>query len=94
MAAKRIVDVVVVPFHGPAAINIDIIFDHSVPPRDLSICPWRVRLGEAMLDVIGLTDQIEAHIAKGDTVLVLSLLCELDAVVRNDHMDFVRHGFQ
>ena len=41
-----------------------------------------VWLGQSMFNVIGLTDQIETHLAEGDAVAIAGLLSELDAVVR------------
>ena len=75
MAAKLIVAVVVIPFDRG-------VLDGAVHPLDLAIGPRVVGLCEAMLDPIGLTDQIEAHFAERDAVAVPRLLGKLDAVAR------------
>lgn len=70
------------------------VFDRAVHPLDLPIGPGMVRLGEAMLDVVGLADHVEAHFPREGGVPVARLICELDAVVGEDRLDPVRNGFE
>ena len=53
-----------------------------------------VGLGQAMFDTIGFADQIKPHLAKRDAVSVAWLLCELDAVIGENGVDFVGHGIK
>jgi len=47
-----------------------------------------------VLNVIGFADHVEAHLARPGGVTVARLLRELDAVVGQDRVDAVGHGFQ
>ena len=87
MAAKLIVAVIVIPFNRG-------VLDGAVHPFDLAIGPRMVRFGQAMFDPIGLTDQIDTQLAESKAVSVPRLLGELDAVVCQDRVDFVRHGLK
>lgn len=87
MAAKLIVAVVVISLDGR-------ILDGAVHALDLAVGPWVVRLGETVLDPVGLADHVEPHRSGIDGVPVSRLLRELDAVVCQDRVDLVRHGFQ
>lgn len=53
-----------------------------------------VRFGEPVLDVVRVADHVEAHLARPGGVPVAGLLGELDAIVGQDRVDTVRHGFQ
>jgi hypothetical protein len=53
-----------------------------------------VRLRQSMLDVVGLADHVEAHLAGTGGVAVAWLAGELDAVISQDGVNAVRHGFQ
>ena len=68
--------------------------DGPVHPLDLSVGPRVVRFGEPVLDVVGLADHVEAHLTGPGGVPVAGLLGELDAVVGEDGVNAVRHGFQ
>ncbi|MDR6134529.1 hypothetical protein QE361_001504 [Sphingomonas sp. SORGH_AS802] len=47
-----------------------------------------------MLDVVGLADHVEAHLAGPGGVAVAWLLGELNAVIGQDRVDAVGYGFQ
>lgn len=68
--------------------------DTPVHPLDLSVGPRVVRFGEPVFDVVGLADHVEAHLTGPGGVPVAGLLGELDAVVGEDGVNAVRHGFQ
>ncbi len=53
-----------------------------------------VRFGEPVLDIVCLIDHVEAHLAGPAGVPVAGLLGELDAIVGQDRVDAIRHGFQ
>jgi len=57
------------------------LLDGAVHPFDLPVGPWMVRLGEPVLDVVGLADHVEAHLTGPGGVPVAGLLGELDTVV-------------
>lgn len=87
MRAQLVMTIVVEAFDG-------CIFDRAVHPLDLPIGPWMVRLGEAVLDVVCLADHVEAHLARPGGVAIARLLGELDAIIGQDRVDTVGHGFQ
>ena len=64
------------------------------PPLDLPVGPRVVRLGKPMLNVIGFGDHVKAHLARRGGVAVARLLGELDAIVGQDRVNAVGHGFQ
>ena len=68
--------------------------DGAVHPLDLAVGPWVVRLGEPMLDVVGLADHVEAHLARRGGVAVTRLLGELDAVIDQNRVYSIRYGFE
>ena len=70
------------------------LLDGAVHPFDLPVGPRMVRLGEPVLDVVGLADHVEPHLAGPGGVAVAWLLGELDAVIGQDRVDAIRHGFQ
>jgi hypothetical protein len=51
-------------------------------------------LGQPMLDVIGLADQIKSNLAECHAVPIAWLLGELDAVVCQDRVNLVGHLLQ
>lgn len=53
-----------------------------------------VRLGEPVFDVVCLAGHVEAHLARPSGVAVTRLLGELNAIVRQNSVDAVRHGCQ
>ena len=79
--------VIVVPFYGG-------ILDRAVHSLDLSICPWMVGFGQSMFNPVRLADHVEAHLSGIDGIAISGLLCELDAVIRQNGVDFVGHNFQ
>lgn len=70
------------------------LLDGPVHPLDLTVGPWVVRFGEPVLDVVGLADHVEAHLAGPGGVSVTKLLGELNAIVRQNGVDAVGYGFQ
>ena len=69
------------------------LLDGAVHPLDLTINPRVVRLCEPVLDVVRLTDHVEAHLPRPGGVAVARLLSELDAVVGQDRVDPLRYRF-
>ena len=53
-----------------------------------------VWLREAVLDTVGLADHVKAHGPGRDGVVISRLLGELNAVVGENGMDLVGHGFE
>ncbi len=84
MPSKLLVVVVVIPFDRG-------ILDRAGHPLYLTVGPWVVRFCQTMFDPIGFTDQFEPHRPRIDCVSVSGLFCELDAIVRQDRMNLVRH---
>ena len=70
------------------------LLDGSVHPLDLTVGPRMVRLREAVLDVVRLTDHVEAHLARPGGVTIAGLLGKLDAVVGQDRVDAIGYGLQ
>ncbi len=87
MRAQLIMAIVMVTLDGG-------LFDRAVHPFDLAVGPWVVGFRQPMLDPIGVADHVEAHWSGIGSVPVPGLLGELDAVVRQDGVDLVRHGFE
>ena len=87
MSAKLVMTGVVVAFYRR-------FLDRAVHPFDLAVGPWMVGLGQSMFDIVCLADQIKPHLAERDAVAVPRLLCELDAIVGENGVDFVRNAFQ
>ncbi len=86
MFSELIVAVIVVAFYGG-------ILDRTVHSLDLSICPWMVGFGQSMFNPVRLADHVEAHLSGIDGISVSGLLCELDAIICQDGVDFVGHKF-
>ena len=70
------------------------VFNCSVHAFDLTIGPWVVWLGQAMLDSIGVTDHVKAHLPGISGVSVPGLVGELDAVIGQPGVDAERHVLQ
>jgi len=70
------------------------LLDGAVHPLDLFVGPRVVRLCEPVLNVVCLADHVEAHLTRPGGVPVAGLLGELDAIVREDGVDAIRHGLQ
>lgn len=70
------------------------LLDGAVHALDLATGPWIVRLDLPVLDPEWLADQVEPHRPRKDGVPVSGLLCELDAVIRQDCVDFARRRLQ
>ena len=87
MRSQLIVAVVMEAFDGG-------VLDRPVHPLDLAIRPRMVRLGQPVLDPVGFTDHVEAHRPGVDGVAVPGLLGELDAIVSENGVDVIGHGFE
>ena len=70
------------------------LLDGAVHALDLAVGPWMVRFGEPVFDIVRLADHVEAHLARPGGVAVAGLLGELDAIVREEGVDAIRHGLQ
>jgi hypothetical protein len=68
--------------------------DRAVQPLDMARRPRMVRFGQPVLDPIRLPDHVEAHWPGIDGVPVQGLLGELGAVVWENRVDLIRHGFE
>jgi len=79
--------VVVIPFHCG-------VLDGAVHAFDLPVGPWMVRLGQSVLNPVGLADHVETHLAERHAISVSGLLRELDAVIGEDRVDLIGHSFQ
>lgn len=87
MRAQLSVVIVVVSLYG-------CVLDRAVHPLDLAVRPRMVRFGQPVLDAVGLADHVEAHRPGVDGVPVPRLLCELDAVIRQNRVDLIGHGLE
>ena len=70
------------------------VLDRAVHSLDLAIGPRMVGFGQSVLDAVRRADHVEAHRPGIDGVAVPGLLGELDAVVGQDRVDLVGHGFE
>lgn len=70
------------------------VLDRAVHALDLAIRPRVVRLGQSMLDTVGLTDDVEAHWPGIDGVPVSGLLGELNAIIGQYGVDLKGHSFE
>ena len=70
------------------------LLDGPVHPLDLTVGPRMVRFGEPVLDLVRLEDHVETHLARPDGVPVARLLGELDAIVGQDGVNAIGHGFE
>lgn len=86
MRAQLIMTVVVIPFDGS-------VRDRAVHSLDLAVGPGVVGFRQPVLNSIGVADHIEAHWSGIGSVPVPGLLGELDAVICENSVDLVRHGF-
>ncbi len=68
--------------------------NRAVHPLDLTVGPRIVRPGKPVLNVIGFADHVKAHLTRPGGVAVAWLLGELDAVVGQNRVNAVGHGFQ
>lgn len=87
MSAQRLVIVIVVAFNSG-------FLDCAVHALGLSIHPQVVRLCQAMLDLIGVADHVEAAEARDHGVPVSRLFGKLDAVIGQDDVYLVGNFFQ
>ena len=87
MASQLIVAVIVVAFDGS-------VLDGSVHSFDLSIRPGVFDLGQPVVDIIFAAAHIEhvGEIGCGRAIPVARRQGELDAIVGQDRVDFVRYG--
>lgn len=70
------------------------ILDGAVHPFDLTVGPWMVGLGQPVFDPVGFADHVATHLAECHAILISGPLGELDAIVRQDRMYFVRHSVE
>ena len=70
------------------------LLNRAVHPLDLTVGPRMVRLGKPVLNFIGFADHVKAHLARPGGVAAAWLLGELDAIVGQDRVNAVGHGFQ
>lgn len=87
MCAQLIVGFVVEAFDGG-------VFDRAVHAFDLAVGPRVIGLGQPVLNAVGLTDHVEAHWPGIDCVTVPGLLGELNAVIGENCVDLIGHGFE
>ncbi len=87
MCSQLNVGFVVEPFHSR-------VLDRPVHPLDLAVSPRMVGLGQAVLDPVGPTDHVKAHWPGIDCVAVPGLFGELDAIVGENGVDLIGHGFK
>ena len=69
-------------------------FDRAVHSLDLSIGPWVIWLGQAVLNSICLADYVESHLPRICSVPVAGLFGELDTIVSDDRMDAIRDSLE
>ena len=69
--------------------------DGAVHPLDLTVCPRMLHLRQTMLDAIFPASHVEhmGHVSRCRPVGVSGWKRELNAVVGENGMDFVRHCF-
>ena len=65
------------------------LLDRTIHPLDLSVRPGMIDFGQPMLDAVSLADAVEQMF---ESPAILQAVGELDAVVREDGVDVVRHG--
>jgi hypothetical protein len=70
------------------------LLNGAVHPLDLAVGPRVVRFCEPVLDAVCVADHVEAHLTRPGGVAVARLLGELNAIVGQDRVNAVRHGFQ
>ena len=82
------VAVVMVSFDGR-------LLDRPVHPFDLAVSPWMLDLGEPVFAPVFFAPHVEhvGHICGCGAVSVTRRDGELDAIVSQDGVDFVWHGF-
>jgi hypothetical protein len=71
------------------------VLQRSVHPLNLTVGPWVIGLGETVLDAMPPAGPVEGMAAPacGSAIPVLRGISELDAVVSEHSVDFVRDGF-
>lgn len=87
MRPQLIMVVVVEAFDGR-------VLDNPVRPFDLAVDPRVIGLRQLVFDAICLANHVEARRAGVDGVPVPRLVCELDAVIGENGMNLVGHGFE
>jgi hypothetical protein len=70
------------------------LFNRAVHPFDLAIGPRMVWLRQAVFNPIGFANHVKAHCPRIDGIAVPQLLGELEAVVRENGIDLIGHGFE
>ena len=74
LSTGLIVSVIVIPSHAR-------LLDCALHPLDLSVRPWMVWLGCAMLNPVCGADHIKPHWSRLRRVTVARLLTKLDAII-------------
>ena len=82
MAAVFIVNVIVMTFHS-------CILDCAIHLFDLPVCPWMVRIGEAMLDPICGADHFDPRMYLMFNDPIAWLLTKLNAVAHSDLLSLI-----
>jgi hypothetical protein len=92
---------VVEPFHSGILeravhrLNLTAPLENDAPDHFLILMgPQFVGLGRALLNPAGLTDHLEAHWSGIICVAVPGLLGELNAIIGENRVDQVGHGFE
>lgn len=69
------------------------LLDGAIHPLDVAVGLWMVWLGEPMLNVVGLANHVEAHLARERCVAATRLISKLDAIIRQDRVDAIGNRF-
>jgi hypothetical protein len=87
VAAELVMAVVVEPLDGR-------VFYGPVHSFDLTVRPWMIDFGEAVLDAILTAAHLKhvGHVSCGRAVGVARRIAELDAIVGQNGVDLVRNG--
>ncbi len=70
------------------------ILDRAVHSLDLGFRLRMVEFGQSMFNPVRLADHVEAHRSGINGIAVSGLVCELDAAIWQDGLDFVGHNCQ
>src|SRR5215217_51018 len=66
------------------------VLDRAIHPLDLPVRPGMIDFGQPMLDAFSLAEAVEQMF---ESPPILQAVGELDAIIREDGVDMVRHGF-
>ena len=87
MRAQLIMIVVVIPLDRG-------VLDRAVHPFDLAVGPGVIGFRQPVLDPVCVADHVKAHGSRIDCVPVSRLLGELYAIIGQDGVDVIGHGFE